>query len=79
MTQGGYDTGGLGAAPGLLATNGEFGWIDECIEQWLIHEPLVLEDVEVSYSTDWVTFCFGASDADLDEVDDFIDDVGDDE
>jgi hypothetical protein len=74
---GGYDTGGLGSAPGLLATSGTFGWIDDCIEQMLIHEPLVLEGVEVSYSTDWVTFCFGASDSDLDEVDDFLDDVGD--
>jgi hypothetical protein len=74
---GGYDSSGLGSAPGLLATSGRFGWIDDCIEQLLTHEPLVLEDVQVSFSTDWVTFCFGASESDLDEIDDFIRDVGD--
>jgi hypothetical protein len=73
------DIAGLGAAPGLLSTSGEFGWIPDCIEQMLIHEPLVLDDVEVSFSTDWVTFCFAASEYDLDLFDEFLEDVEDDE
>ncbi len=73
------DSAGLGPEPGLLDTDGVFGWDADCIEQLLIHEPLVLDGVEVSYSSDWATFCFGASDSDLDLIDEFIDDVGDDD
>ncbi len=75
--QGDYDSGGLGAAPGLLSTSGTFGWIAECVEQVLTHEPLVLDEVEVARSTDRVTISFGASDTDLDLIGDFIDDAGD--
>jgi hypothetical protein len=70
------DAAGMGPEPGFLATDGMFGWVPDCIEQLLVHEPLVLDDVEVSYSTDRVTFCFLASDDDLDLLDEFVDDVG---
>lgn len=72
------DAAGLGAAPGLMATSGRFGWTPDCIEQLLVHEPLVLEGVEVSFSTDWVTFCFHASEVDLELLEEFIDDIGND-
>jgi hypothetical protein len=74
----GHDLIGYGLG-GLLPTRGRLGWAPECLEQGLVHQPLVLEGVEESFSTDWVTACFAASDDDLDILDAFLDEVADEE
>jgi len=65
------DSAGLGHEPGFIPRDGMAGWIDWCIFQLLIHEPLELEDV-VFPSKNEVTFCFGASEADLELLDDWL-------
>jgi hypothetical protein len=68
------DSAGLGHEPGLIPSDGMAGWIDECILQMLIHEPLELEEVTFP-SHNEVTLCFSASGSDLELLDDWLADV----
>lgn len=61
------DVAGWGAA-WLFSTNGLFGWWPWCADQLLIHEPLVLESVSLSFSKTIASFCFSASARDLEII-----------
>jgi hypothetical protein len=71
------DSTGLGAQPGLIPSGGRADWIDECILQLLVHEPLELEDAFFP-SHDEVTFCFGASVDDIERLEDWLDEGSED-
>jgi hypothetical protein len=68
----GSDVAGLGASP-RTPTDGEAGWIEQCIAYLLIHEPLELESGGVYPSRGEVEFCFDASEDDLELLGDWLD------
>lgn len=68
----GNDIAGLGATP-RIPSDGEAGWIEECIAHALFHEPLVIDEVEVSFSRGEVQFCFAAADEDLERIEEWLD------
>jgi hypothetical protein len=72
----GADVAGLGASP-RTPTDGEAGWIEQCIAYALIHEPLELVGGGVYPSRGEVEFCFDASEDDLDLLGDWLDGWGD--
>ena len=71
------DVAGLGADPGFFSTEGLFGWQPGCVDQLLIHEPLVLESESLSFSKTIASFCFSASARDLEIIGGYVDTEGD--
>jgi hypothetical protein len=74
---GSFDSGGLGADPGMLATDGIFDWFPDCVDQFLIHEPLALDGGSVAPSTVRVVVGFVGSSLDTTQLRPFVDALAD--